>query len=312
VREKTFVETVSEALLVEVMGLKKNANDGPICTFTKGALTGFIEAIICYPTEFVKTQLQLQSKTNPEYTGIMDCGAKTLKKHGPMGLYRGALPLILGSSGKQAARWTGYETVANALKDDKGGLPIPSRMFAGACGGVSEAILAVTPIETLKTRVTDDMRRGTGNYTGSFDALVKIMKSEGPAGLYMGLVPTIAKQATNQAVRFPVQFYCKQFMTGGDKSLDAHPLYNGAAGAVAGAVSVLATMPQDTVKTRMQGEEAKKLYKGTMDCAMQIMKNDGVMFFYAGTWPRMIRVSLDVAITFAIFPILGKYISFPY
>lgn len=294
------------------MGLKKNENDGPICTFVKGGLTGFIEAIICYPTEFVKTQLQLQSKTNPEYTGMMDCAKKTVKNHGPMGLYRGALPLILGSSGKQAARWTGYETVANSLKDDQGKLTIPKRMFAGACGGVSEAVLAVTPIETLKTRVTDDMRRGTGKYTGSFDALAKIVKSEGPAGLYLGLVPTIAKQATNQAVRFPVQFYAKQWMTGGDKSKDASPLYNGAAGAFAGAVSVMATMPQDTVKTRMQGEEASKLYKGTLDCAMQILKNDGPMFFYSGTWPRLIRVSLDVGITFAIFPIMGKFISFPY
>lgn len=41
---------------------------------------------------------------------------------------------------------------------------------------------------------------------------------------------------------------------------------------------------------------------------MQILKNDGAMFFYAGTWPRMIRVSLDVGITFCIFPLLGKYI----
>merc|ERR1712050_133468 len=151
-----------------------------------------------------------------------------------------------------------------------------------------------------------------GNYKGSIDAMMKILRSEGPMGLYMGLVPTIAKQATNQAVRFPVQFYAKEFLTGGDKSLAAHPLYNGAAGAFAGAVSVLATMPQDTVKTRMQGEEAKKLYKGTVDCAMQILKKDGIAFFYAGTWPRMIRVSLDVAITFAVFPILGNYISFPY
>merc|ERR1712107_306891 len=110
----------------------------------------------------------------------------------------------------------------------------------------------------------------------------------------------------------PVQYFTKQWMTGGDKSLETSPIYNGAAGAVAGAVSVLATMPQDTIKTRMQGEEAKKLYKGTMDCAMQTVKKDGIMFLYAGTWPRMIRVSLDVAITFAIFPILGKYISFPY
>jgi len=295
-----------------VMGLKKNETDGPICTFVKGGLTGFIEAIICYPTEFVKTQLQLQSKSAPEYTGMMDCTKQTIAKHGPMGLYRGALPLILGSSGKQAARWTGYETVANALKDDQDKLTIPKRMFAGACGGVSEAILAVTPIETLKTRVTDDMRRGTGKYTGSFDAVRQIIKSEGPGGLYMGLVPTIAKQATNQAVRFPVQFYAKQALTGGDKAKDASPIYNGIAGAFAGAVSVLCTMPQDTIKTRMQGEEAKKLYKGTMDCAMQILKNDGAMFFYSGTWPRLIRVSLDVGITFAVFPIMGNYISFPY
>jgi len=294
------------------MGLKKNANDGPICTFAKGGLTGFIEAIICYPTEFVKTQLQLQSKTNPEYTGMADCAKKTIGKHGPMGLYRGALPLIIGSSGKQAARWTGYETVLKMVQADDGKVSIPGRMFAGACGGVSEAIFAVTPIETLKTRLTDDMRRGTGNYSGTFDAIVKILKSEGPAGLYMGVSATIAKQATNQAVRFPIQHFAKQAMTGGDKSLDTNPIYNGAAGAIAGAVSVLCTMPQDTVKTRMQSEEAKKLYKGTLDCAKQILKNDGAMFFYSGTWPRMIRVSLDVAITFAIFPIMGKYISFPY
>jgi len=294
------------------MGLGKNENDGPICTFVKGGLTGFIEAIICYPTEFVKTQLQLQSKTAPEYAGIMDCGMKTVQKHGPMGLYAGALPLILGSSGKQAARWTGYQTALEKLKDENGKVTVPKRMLAGACGGVTEAIFAVTPIETLKTRITDDRRRGTGNYTGSFDALTKILRNEGPGGLYRGLTPTIMKQATNQAVRFPTQFFFMQWMTGGDKAQAANPLYNGAAGAVAGAVSVILTMPQDTVKTRMQGEEAKKLYSGTLDCAKQILKNDGIAFFYAGTWPRMIRVSLDVAITFAIFPVLGKYISFPY
>ena len=48
---------------------------------------------------------------------MLDCARKTVAQHGPQGLYRGALPLILGSSGKQAARWTGYETAANAMKD---------------------------------------------------------------------------------------------------------------------------------------------------------------------------------------------------
>jgi len=289
------------------MGLKSDPSEGPVRTFIKGFLTGFIEAIICYPTEFVKTQLQLQSKTKPEYTGIVDCAKKTVKTNGFMGLYRGAAPLIIGSSGKQAARWTGYTAVANNFKDKDGNISMIARSFAGACGGVSEAVLAVTPIETLKTRVTDDMRRGTKNYTGSLDAFVKIMKNEGPMGMYRGVVPTIAKQATNQAVRFPVQFYLLKSMVGDDKERQKNPIWNGIAGAGAGAVSVLVTMPQDTIKTRMQGEEAKKLYKGTMDCAMQILKKDGPGFFFAGTWPRMIRVSLDVGITFCIFPLLSKY-----
>jgi len=290
------------------MGLKKDPNESPVKTFIKGGLTGVIEAIICYPTEFVKTQLQLQSKTNPEYKGMVDCASKTVKNFGPMGLYRGALPLIVGSSGKQAARWTGYTVVADQLKDDEGNITVPRRMFAGFCGGVCEATFAVTPIETLKTRVTDDMRRGTKNYTGSLDAFVKILKTEGPAGVYRGLVPTIAKQGTNQMVRFPTQFYCMTWLAGKDKESHKHIGYNALAGAVAGAVSVIVTMPQDTIKSRMQGEEAKKLYTGTVDCAMKILKQEGPMFFYSGTVARMIRVSLDVAITFAIFPWLGRYI----
>lgn len=290
------------------MGIAKDPNESPLKTLVKGFLTGFIESIICYPTEFVKTQLQLQSKTNPQYSGIVDCATKTVKANGPMGLYRGAAPLIVGSSFKQAARWTGYQTVADQLKDEKGDISVPARMFAGFCGGASEAVLAVTPMETIKTRVTDDMRRGTGNYKGSVDAVFKIMKNEGPGGLYRGVVPTVAKQGTNQMVRFPVQFYFMTLMAGDDKEARKSPLYNGLAGAAAGAVSVLVTMPQDTIKTRMQGEEAKQLYKGTLDCAMQILKKDGPMFFYAGTWPRMIRVSLDVGITFVIFPWLSKYI----
>ncbi len=39
-------------------------------------------------------------------------------------------------------------------------------------------------------------------YTGSFDAMKKIIAADGFGGLYRGLSPTIMKQATNQAVRF--------------------------------------------------------------------------------------------------------------
>eukprot|EP00483_Globobulimina_turgida_P007935 UN07951 len=115
------------------------------------------------------------------------------------------------------------------------------------------------------------------------------------------------KQGTNQMVRFPIQSFIVKIATDGDKEKKKSPLINGLAGAAAGACSVLLTMPQDTIKTRMQSEEAKRLYTGMLDCAKQIYKKEGITFFYSGTWPRLIRVSLDVGITFFIYPLLNQF-----
>jgi len=287
--------------------MKKEEKPSLFKQLAKGFTTGFIEAIICYPTEFVKTQLQLQSKVNPQYNGIMDCAVKTVQNNGPMSLYRGAAPLIFGSSFKQMARWTAYAQVSNVFRRDDGSIALHHNMFSGFCAGTSEAILAVTPIETLKTRATDDLRLGTKKYSSSLDATIKIVRAEGPVGLYRGVVPTIMKQGTNQMVRFPIQqFYFKMFF-GNDAEKKSNPWLNGLCGAAAGGTSVVMTMPQDTVKTRMQGEAAKKLYTGTLDCIKQILQKEGILFFWTGTWPRFIRVTLDVGITFTIYPLLSKY-----
>jgi len=288
------------------MAFVKKEDVGIIKTFSKGFLTGFVEAIICYPTEFVKTQLQLQSRSNPVYKGILDCAMGNIRAHGPFSVYRGAAPLIVGSSGKQAARWATYANVSGQFRDKDGNISLAANMFSGWCAGTAEAVCAVTPIETIKTRAVDDLKMKTGKYSGSLDCIIKIVRSEGLGGIYRGVVPTILKQGTNQMIRFPIQqFYFKMFF-GNDAKKKSNPLLNGLCGAAAGGTSVLLTMPQDTLKTRMQGEEAKKLYKGTLDCARQIIKKEGVLFFWTGTWPRFVRVTLDVGITFTIYPLLNN------
>jgi len=203
--------------------MKKDEKPSLMRQLTKGFLTGFIEAIICYPTEFVKTQLQLQSKANPQYNGIMDCAMKTVKANGPLSLYRGAAPLIVGSSFKQMARWTGYSQISNMFRREDGSIALHHNMFSGFCAGTAEAVLAVTPIETLKTRATDDLRLGTKKYKNSLDATMKILKSEGPIGLYRGVVPTILKQGTNQMVRFPIQQFYFSLFFGNDETKKQNP-----------------------------------------------------------------------------------------
>jgi solute carrier family 25 citrate transporter 1 len=181
--------------------------------------------------------------------------------------------------------------------------------ISGMGAGVTEAIIAVTPVETIKTRVTDDLRRGTGQYRGSGDAVVKILKSEGPIGLYRGAVPTILKQGTNQAVRMPAQVVIMGVITFGDASKNSNPLLNGGAGFLAGCVSVMATQPADCVKSKMQGEAAKELYSGTLDCAMKMLKTEGPASFFAGSIPRMVQVGMTSGISFALFPVISKLLN---
>jgi len=279
-------------------------------TVVKGFLTGGSQAFLTYPTEFIKTQLQLQSKTNPEYSGMIDCFSKTWKDHGLKGLYRGASVRIVGAGFQQMCRWGAYTNLVNMVRDEKTGKLSP--LMNVACGlgaGICEAVCAVTPVETVKTRVTDDMRRGTGKYKGSGDAIVKILKSEGPLGLYRGAFPTILKQGTNQAVRMPLQVQIFTLISLGDETKKQNPVYNGAAGFLAGCGSVFLTQPQDCVKSRMQGEAAKELYKSTMDCAMQMAKNEGMSAFFSGAIPRMVQVGMTNGISFALFPIISQMLN---
>eukprot|EP00933_Yihiella_yeosuensis_P031890 TRINITY_DN25491_c0_g1_i1.p1 TRINITY_DN25491_c0_g1~~TRINITY_DN25491_c0_g1_i1.p1 ORF type:complete len:314 (+),score=64.58 TRINITY_DN25491_c0_g1_i1:62-943(+) len=278
----------------------------PAKSVVKGFLTGGTMVIMSYPLEFCKTQLQLQSKANPEFKGMPDVFAKTMKNHGPQGLYKGASVRVFGAGAQQMFRWGAYTNISAFFRDENGKIGVVGNTLSGLGAGVVEAVCAVTPVETVKTRVNDDMRRGTGNYKGSGDAIIKILKSEGPLGLYRGAAPTIAKQACNQAVRMPLQLQCFMLISGGDESKKKSPIYNGIAGAMAGVGSVFLTQPQDCVKSKMQGEAAKELYKSTLDCAKQMYMKEGITSFFAGSVPRSIQMAANVGLTFAIYPVIGQ------
>ncbi|XP_015115298.1 putative tricarboxylate transport protein, mitochondrial isoform X2 [Diachasma alloeum] len=267
-----------------------------------GGITGGIEICITYPTEYVKTQLQLDGKAGAgkQYSGIVDCIKKTVQTNGVLGLYRGLSVLVYGSIPKSAVRFGSFETVKKQLVDDDGKLNAQRRLLAGLCAGVCEAIFAVTPMETVKVKFINDQRSTNPRFRGFFHGVGLIIKENGFKGVYQGLVPTIMKQGSNQAIRFFVMESCKDWYRGGDNNKPVPKLVVGFFGACAGAASVYGNTPIDVVKTRMQGLEAAK-YKGSVDCAVQIWKKEGPMAFYKGTVPRLGRVCLDVAITFMIY-----------
>lgn len=76
-----------------------------------GGITGGIEICITFPTEYIKTQLQLDERNgaNKRYRGITDCVKQTVNEHGFRGLYRGLTVLLYGSIPKSAIRWNDWD-----------------------------------------------------------------------------------------------------------------------------------------------------------------------------------------------------------
>merc|ERR1719487_2966551 len=95
----------------------------------------------------------------------------------------------------------------------------------------------------------------------------------------------------------------------GDETKKQNPLLNGAAGFLAGCGSVVLTQPQDCVKSRMQGEAAKELYSGTVDCAKKMLRSEGPAVFFAGAIPRMVQVGMSSGISFALFPVISELLN---
>ena len=69
-----------------------------------GGSTGAINIMIVFPTEFVKTQLQLDTGKERRYTGSLDVLRQTVKQRGVTGLYRGVQVLLTGAIPTYALR----------------------------------------------------------------------------------------------------------------------------------------------------------------------------------------------------------------
>ncbi|KAK0058739.1 tricarboxylate transport protein mitochondrial, partial [Biomphalaria pfeifferi] len=145
-----------------------------------GAITGGLEICITFPTEYVKTQLQLDEKlgTQKRYKGPIDCVKVTVREYGVRGLYRGLSVLLYGSIPKSAVRFGSFEEFKKQMVGANGTLNAHQRLLCGLGAGVSEAIFAVTPMETVKVKFINDQTSPNPRFKGFFHGVRCIVSEQ--------------------------------------------------------------------------------------------------------------------------------------
>jgi len=137
--------------------------------------------------------------------------------------------------------------------------------FSLSCIAGGFGIFAVYPLDLIKTRMMNQRAptvQGSRLYQTSLDCLQKVIRYEGFAGLYRGLLPPLLAAGPEKIVKFTLNDMLRAVLSqdeDGAVSSSTHWLTEIISGGCAGACQLLVTNPLEIVKIRMQmqGENAK-------------------------------------------------------
>jgi len=72
-----------------------------------------------------------------------------------------------------------FEFLKNKMADEKGKLTQPQTLLAGLGAGVSEAIVIVCPMETIKVKFIHDQTQPNPQFRGFFHGVRTIVRQQG-------------------------------------------------------------------------------------------------------------------------------------
>jgi len=231
-----------------------------------------------------------QGRLDRPYNGVVDCFKRVLASEGVYPLWRGNLANVIRYFPTQALNFAFKDSIKAIFATPKDASQ--QRKFAtniasgGAAGTMS--LLFVYSLDYCRTRLANDAKGkgGERQFNGLIDVYVKTLKSDGIVGLYRGFVISAVGIFIYRGMYFGLFDTLKPILIGKDGNVFASFLLGWAVTVTAGLMSY----PIDTIRRRMMMTSGGAVkYKGSIDCAVQIMKNEGFMSMMKGAGANILR-----------------------
>jgi solute carrier family 25 (mitochondrial oxoglutarate transporter), member 11 len=286
----------------------------PLLPFINGGLAGMFATTCIQPIDMVKVRIQLAGEGSRG--GVKPTAFKMARDIIAAGkvldLYDGLSAGLLRQAVYTTARMGIFDTFQSMLskraKDQGRQITFVERSAAGLTAGGLAAIIG-TPADVALIRMQSDGLRPIAeraNYTSVINALSRITANEGIFSLWAGTAPTVARA---MALNFgQLAFYSEAKARFKNTSL---PEYGKvfAASAIAGFFASFFSLPFDFVKTRLQRQtrlpDGTLPYKGSLDCAIKVARQEGLLRFYRGFGTYYVRIAPHAMITLVVADYLG-------
>jgi Mitochondrial carrier protein len=150
-----------------------------------------------------------------------------------------------------------------------------------------------------------------GNYPNLVSAAKGLYSNRGFSGFYSGWWPGLAGKIPSYALTWTFFQQLKRIRSAVTDDRPARNYENTIMGCIASGATVCIMIPMDTIKTRLVTQTNAALvtgtpYKGIVDCAVRVAREEGVSTFYRGLAPRLISVVPMIGIQFATYEYMKK------
>lgn len=276
------------------------------------ALVSTCTATCCIqPIDMVKVQIQLQEGGASGGTVIrnpISMAKHLVGQNGFFFLYKGLSAGLLRQATYGMSRLGIFRTLTEKYKPEgktAADIDFKTKVLCSLTAGGTGALIG-TPADAALVRMQADtklpleQRRG---YTNAFNALYRMATEEGLNGFFAGATPTIVRGLAINVGMLTTYDSFKQMNAGwcGGEGSQQNRFVSGF---LSGWVAATVSLPFDFIKTRLQKQRADSNgvmpYKGVLDCAAKVAKNEGTLVFYQGYSTFVVRITPHIMLTWVM------------
>jgi len=278
----------------------KAQQDSFMVSFIMGGVSAAISKTLASPIELIKLRIQNMDETlkngnlDRKYYGIIDCFKRVVAEEGFGSLWKGNLTNVLRYFPTQALNFGFkyyYKKMFSRDKKRYGYFQFVLGNIASGSAAGATSLLFVYSLDYARTRLANDTKSvkkgGEKHFNGLIDVYRKTLASDGIAGLYRGFYISCVGIIIYRGLYFGIYDSVKAILP---RSFQDSFIISFGLGFFVTNAAGFASYPIDTIRRRMMMTSGQAIkYKGSFDCGMQIIKNEGVKSLFKGAGANILR-----------------------
>ncbi|XP_041363236.1 mitochondrial uncoupling protein 4-like [Gigantopelta aegis] len=284
------------------------SNESFVFKYTLSSVAALVAETVTYPLDLTKTRMQIQgeidlhskadTRVHLVHRGMVHTAVGIVKEEGMLKLWQGVTPALYRHMVYTGCRMTCYEFIRDKIlgRNIDGTTSVWKASLGGVLAGAIGQLVA-SPTDLVKVHMQMEGRRrleGKPSRVNNIgQAFRNIILEGGVRGLWRGWVPNVQRAALVNMGDLATYDTVKHKILAHTNLKDnyvTHMLSSACSGVVAASLGT----PADVIKTRIMNQPTANgkglLYKGSIDCLIKTVSNEGFMALYKGflpIWARM-------------------------